>query len=61
VKKLKQEVVLTQLLFKFASQYAIGRVQVKQEGLKLSDTHQLLFMLMMLIYWAEVYVPQTKT
>ena len=56
---LKQGDALSPLLFNFALLYAIRRVQVIQDGLKLNGIHHFLvlwFMLIVLMYWAETYV-----
>jgi hypothetical protein len=39
---LKQGDALSQLLFKFALEFAISNIHANQEGLKLDGTHQLL-------------------
>jgi len=50
---LKQGDALSPLLFNFALEYAIRRVQVTQDGLKLNGTHNLLAYADN-IYWEEV-------
>ena len=39
---MKQGDAISSLLFNFVSEYAIRKVQVKQESLKLNSAHQLL-------------------
>jgi len=58
---LKQGDALSTLLFNFTLEYAIRRIQVNQDGVKLNGHISFWFMLMMLIYWEEVYILQRKT
>jgi len=52
----KKKDALLPLLFNFALEYAIKGFQVKQDGLKLNGTHNLLVCLMMFIYREETYI-----
>jgi hypothetical protein len=47
---------LSPLVFNFALDFAIRKVQVNQDGLKLNVHVSICCMLIMLIYWAEVYI-----
>jgi hypothetical protein len=58
---LKQGDALLPLLFSFLLHHAIRRVQVNRDGLKLNGTHQLWFVLMVLMYWVEGYILWRKT
>ena len=53
---LKKGDALSPLLFNFALEYAIRRVPVIKDGLKLNCTHQRLVYAGDVIYWEEVFI-----
>ena len=52
---LKQGDALSPLLFNFALEYAIRRVQVNQDGLKLNGTHKLVVFIDINILGGSIY------
>jgi len=58
---LQQGDALSSLLFNFALQYAIRRVQVNQDGLKLNGTHQIVVYVDVNILGASFHTIQENT
>jgi len=52
---------LIAIAFNFALEYAVRRVQVNHDGLKLNCTQSFGFMSMMLICWEVAYILCRKT